>query len=65
MNASTDGSIDFITEQNVAMRVSSSFGCIFLFLYVGHIIREHIAILRRVMIPAALLAAAKSLEPFG
>lgn len=43
------------------MRVSSSFGCIFFLLYVGHILLERLVVLPRVMIPSSFLGGLAAL----
>lgn len=38
-----------------SMRIVSSFSTLFVFLYLGHVIREKLVLLRRIMLPASLI----------
>lgn len=40
---------------SISMRIVSSFSALFIFLWLGHVLREKIMILRRIMLPASLI----------
>ncbi len=42
-------------ENDVSMRILSSFCTIFFFLYIGHLLRENLSVCRRIMLPASMI----------